>query len=76
MEFGQIQLHYSARELVAWSATSSQAGCRPSFWRVAGRFELSRHVVIARTWSQTGSQRVCNQLVSWIGQIPLRYPAH
>jgi len=39
-------------------------GRRPAFRPVADRFELSPHIEIARTWSQTGS-----------GHIPLRYPA-
>jgi len=32
---------------------------------VSDRSELSRHVEIARTWSQTGSQLICDQLASW-----------
>jgi len=46
------------------SATSSPAGRKPGFRSVADRFELSRHVEIARTWSQTGSQLVCDLLAS------------
>ena len=39
---------------------------RPGFRPVADRLELSRHVEIPRTWSQTGSQLVCDVLASWI----------
>jgi len=64
----QIPLRYPGRRPVAsWdlayhalSNYSSRAGFRP----VADRFELSRHVEIARTWSQTGSQLVCDLLAS------------
>jgi len=48
------------------SATSSRAGRRPGFRPVVDRFELSRHVQIARTWSQTGSQLICDLLATWI----------
>jgi len=33
--------------------------------QLANMFAISRHVEIARTWSQTGSQLVCDQLASW-----------
>jgi len=46
--------------------SSSRAGRRPGFRPVVDKFELSRHVEIARTWSQTGSQLVCELLASWI----------
>ena len=46
--------------------SSSRAGRRPGFRPVADRFKLSRHVEIARTWSQTGSQLVCDQLATCI----------
>jgi len=48
----KAKFHY-AIQLVSWSQTGS-------------RFELSRHVKIARTWSQIGLQLVCDQLASWI----------
>ena len=43
---------------------------RPGFRPVADRFQLSRHVEIARTWSQTGSQLVCDQTSSLAGVRP------
>jgi len=53
----------------SWSATSWRlSGYQiPCYTRqrprpVADRFELSRHVEIARTWSQTGSQLAFDQL--------------
>ena len=51
MEFGLSR----TTELASRSQTSSQAGRRPGFRPVADRFELSRHVEVARTWSQTSS---------------------
>jgi len=72
---GQILLRYPARERASWFASwsaSSRAGrrpgCRPvvdTFELSRHRFELSRHVEIARTWSQAGSQLVCDQFASW-----------
>jgi len=47
------------------SATISRGSRRPGFRHVADRFELTRHVEIARTWPQTSSQLVCDQLASW-----------
>jgi len=73
MEFDQIPLRCPAIQLASWSQTSSEAGRRPGFRPVADRFELSRHLEIARTWSQTGSQLVAparelirELLASWI----------
>jgi len=69
-------LHYLARDMarelvrelvcdLLWlnsiTLPGRRPGRRPGFWPVTDRFELSRHVEIARTWSQTGS-----------GHIPLR----
>ena len=46
--------------------SSSRAGRRHGFLPVADRFELSRHVEITGTWSQTGSQLVYDLIASWI----------
>ena len=51
-------------QLASRSHTCSRAGRRPGFRSVAVRFELYRHVEIARSWPQTGSQLVCNLLAS------------
>jgi len=69
MEFSKFHYTiYLATWLVSWFATWPVTcfGCgrRLGFRHVTDRFKLSRHVEIARTWSQTGS-----------GHIPLRYLA-
>jgi len=51
--------------------SSPRAGRRPGFRPVADKFELSRHVEIARTWSQPGSlaaglRPARELLASWI----------
>ena len=45
--------------------SSSLAGCRPAANRSATRFELSRHVEIARTCLRQVGKQVCDQLASW-----------
>ena len=39
-------------------------------------FELSGHVEIARTWSQTGSQLVCDQLGKLIAELLASWIVH
>ena len=50
----KAKFHYSIQ--LSGSRASSTAGRRPGFRPVADRFELSRHIEIAPSGSQTGSQ--------------------